>query len=55
MEPYVVASHTAGAVFDVSVALFAAGELQQVFRLRHGAKTSSFRDEAVLRVIFFAG
>ena len=55
MEPYVVASHTAGAVFDVSIALFALGELQQAFRVRHGAKTSSFRDEAVFRVIFFAG
>ena len=53
--PFILASHVAGVVFDVSVAIFAVGELQQVLRGRRRGSISSIGKEIVFRLIFFAG
>lgn len=53
-QPFFLASPPAGVALQVSVMLFAVGELQQVFRLRRGVR-SKLGDEVIFRVAFFAG
>lgn len=52
--PFILASHVAGIVFDVSVVIFVLGEIQQALRGRRGS-SSNVGKEIVFRLIFVAG
>ncbi len=55
MTTFFASESAAGLVFDVSAACLAVGELQQAVRARHTGSVSSFRDELLFRIAFFAG